>query len=317
MANSKGLEKSDVTNTNEGVNLNTLDIIVNTTRIYSELKKMFQTAIVLDWPYQKLSKQATAYLDKYGFTVDEHLIEDLVSNLVHWFSFKLRNNMSISYNFLKELDVRKAAENPLIAIEEIRSYIKKHSHIIQYPESLESIYVDALDYFLYCFTEDRKDLSLRIAAIQAAHPESFRFYDNEVQSILLYESEMDRYLYMNSLNEDEKMVICQSLVYYCSYPHTGFQDYFESPNAPVSDVAYLEYLKESENQSVGTAQDQPQTDSIDVRPLLMSIVENLQLIGRKQGFDPSCIRPLLRLPIAVLLVNSLMIVLAVLIIILK
>lgn len=317
MANSKGLEKGGVPDIIEWVNLNTLDILINTTRIYAELKKMFQTAIVLDWPYQKLSKQATVFLDKYGFEVDEHLIEDLISNLVHWFSVKLRNNMSISYNFLKELDVRKAAENPLTAIEEIRSYIKKHSHIIQYPESLESIYVDALDYFIYCFTEDRKDLSLRIAAVQAAHPESFRFHNNEVQNIMLSESVMDRYFYMNSLKEDEKMVICQSLVYYCSYPHTDFQDYFESPNAPVSDLAYLAYLKQSENQPVRTAQDQPQTNSIDVKPILMSIVENLQLIGRKQGFDPSCIRPLLRLPIAILLVNSLMIVLAVLVIILK
>lgn len=316
-ANSKGLERGHVPDTFISAELNTMDIVISTTRIYSELKKLFHTAIVLNWSHEQLTGRITGKLVRFGFEVTEHLAADLISNLVVWFSINLRNNMSISYNFLNELDIKKTALTPSTAIEEIRLYIKKHSPTIQYPVSLKSIYVEALDYFTYIFTEDRKDLSLRITAIQASHPDSFRFFNCEVQNLLLAESEMDRYLCLDLLSQEDKLVICQCLVYYCSYPHTNFQDYFNEPNAPVTDIIYHELLEESENQSVNTTKDQPQTDNIDISNLLKLIVENLQVIGHKQGFDSNSIGRLLRLPIAILLINSLMIVIAVLVIILR
>jgi len=314
---SKGLEKGDGLDTIEGAILDTLDIVVNTTRVYTELKKMFQTAIVLDWSYEKLSEKITANLVRYGFEVEEHLVEGLISKLVVWLSINLRNNLSISYDFINEMEIKKIADTPFSAVEEIRRYIHKHGHIIQFPVSLESIYVEALVYFLYVFTEDRKGLSSIMCEIQASHPGSFRFYHSEVQNVLLYESEMDRYLCLDLLSEKEKLSICQCLVYFCSYPHTDFLEYFDVPYAPLSDNEYLEFLKEPEKQTVRPTKGDLHTDNIDVKPMLMSIVENLQVIGSKQGLDPNFIKRFLRLPIAILLINSLMIVLAILVIILK
>jgi DNA helicase HerA-like ATPase len=307
---SRGKEKGSLTQTVEPKELNTLDVVVSTTAIYSETKKVFQTALVFDWGFPKLKEKLERILRRFSIEPDEKLIGQLVSNLVEWFAIRLRNNKLVPYSLPKENEIKTLSKSPEEAIKGLRAFINTNSHMVQFPATLKKISVGALDYFIYVYTEDRKTVSNIVTSIMNARVEKFRYYDVETQSTIIEECSAEKYFCTGDLSEDEIMELCQCIVYFCSYPHTGFEYYFED-SISVSDDEYMEYLELPE-------ENKPANISVITRPidrntkeLLESISNNLKEIGQKQQVDPN-MKGVLRLPIVLMLINSLFIIMAVL-----
>ena len=308
---SRGKEKGSLSQKVEPKELNALDVVISTTAIHSETKKVFHTALVFDWSYAKLREKLERVLRRFSIEPDEGLIGELVSNLVEWFAIRLRNNKLVPYSLPKENEIKALAKSPGDAIKGLRAFINMNSHMVQFPTTLETISVDALDYFIYVYTEDRKAVAKIITAIMNARVEKFRYYDEETQSIIISEGSAEKYFCTDDLSEDEIMDLCQCIVYFCSYPHTGFEYYFDPYGSPVSDDEYMEYLVSSdENKPANISVITPPIDR-NTKELLESIAGGLKEFGQKQAGDPN-IKGLLRLPIVLMLINSLFIIMGVL-----
>ncbi len=316
MVDPRGKDKGNPTPIDESKDLNTLDVVVSTTAIYSEVKKVFQATLVFGWNYTTLQEKLRVILGNFSMKSDEELISQLASNLVEWFAIKLRNNTSIPYSFPKENELKKLCNQPGEAIEGIRSFIERNKHTIHFPKTLNTTYVDALVYFIYIYAEDRKAVSKVIATIESARGGRFRYYDTETQSIIMAESDIEKYFCTADLSEDEITELCQCLVHFCSYAHTDFKDYFDQSNKPISDEEYLKQLKTSDKHKPATESTITSSLENDIKPLLESIAGNLKEIGQKQVIDPA-IKNVIRLPLVLLLANTLLIILAVIFILIR
>ncbi|HNX03357.1 MAG TPA: hypothetical protein PLE33_09010 [Candidatus Cloacimonas sp.] len=313
---SKGLEKGNSIPISESIPLNTLDVVISTTAIYSELKKVFQNALVFDWSYSKLQEKLGIILSRFSIESEEKLIGQLVSNLVEWFAIKLRNNNSIPYSLLKENKLKNSCKQPEEAIDRIRSFIEENGHTIQFPASMLGIYVKALKYFIYVYTEDRKALSSFVTEIRNAHLDEFRFNNINTQSILMAVADIDKYFNTKELSESEINELCQCLVYFSSYTHTGFEYYFNQPNKQITDEEYLKYLKQSEEHKPETVLTTTTPLDPEIKQLLKLIADNLKKIGQKPVTDTEK-KGGISLPIVLMLTNTLFIILAVLYMILR
>ncbi len=311
---SRGKEKGSSVPMDEAMDLNPLDVVVSTTAIFSEAKKAFQTALVFDWSFSILKEKLGNILNNYSIESDGELIDQLMTNLVEWFAIKLRNNKSIPYSFRNENKFNKLRTNPVDAIKAIRGFIDENRHTIQFPNTLESTCVDALAYFIYVYAEDRKAVSKVMETISSAREANFRYYNTETQSMIVAETGLDIYFCTDDLSDDEILELCQCLVYFCSYPHTGFGYYFDPPNTPVSDEEYKNQLQTDEEINPATVSTTSSSVDTGMKSLLESIAGNLKDIGQKQWIDPA-IKNLVRLPLFLLLANTLLIILAVLIMI--
>ena len=112
MVDPRGKDKGNPTPIDESKDLNTLDVVVSTTAIYSEVKKVFQATLVFGWNYTTLQEKLRVILGNFSMKSDEELISQLASNLVEWFAIKLRNNTSIPYSFPKENELKKLCNQP-------------------------------------------------------------------------------------------------------------------------------------------------------------------------------------------------------------
>lgn len=311
ISDSRGKEKGDPIQMDEAKKLNTLDVVISTTAIYSEVKKVFQTALVFDWSNSKLHDKLGKILGRFSIKSNEELVGQLVCNLVEWFAIKLRNNNLVPYSFLKENKIKTLAKQTGEVIKDLRGFVEENKHTIQFPPAMGQISVSALEYFIYVFTEDRKIIASIITGIRNSRGGKFRYYDTETQSMIMAESDVDKYFCTDDLSEDEVMDLCQCLVYFCSFPHTGFEYYFSPPNMARSDVEYMEHLKTSEEQKPATTSEASLPVNSDLKLLLTSIIANLKELGQKQAIDPA-IKSIMRLPIVAMLTNTLLIILAVL-----
>jgi hypothetical protein len=100
------------------------------------------------------------------------------------------------------------------------------------------------------------------------------------------ESRMDKHFCIDELSEDEIMMLCQCLGYFCSFPHTGFEQYYDPPNAPISDDEHSDFLKTTGFHNQVSISESSTPLENDIKPLLSSIADSLREIGQKQIFDP-------------------------------
>ncbi len=314
MGNSSGLKETEPISIGSKQSIKNTDLIINTTAIISELKRVFNTAIMLDWNYSCMKSIFEEILLRFNYQLNEEEINELIAYLVDWFSISLRNNPNLSYNYEQELNIKSFAANPISAIERIRDHIYNSGHSLKFPESLISIEVKELSNFIYVFCNHREELATSIESLQAMNARNFRYYNNDTINQLFAIAKLDKTLLTEKLKTEEKIQIAQCLVFYSSFPHTRFEYFFQDEMIMLSDDEY-ESLFDQAGVDVQKTEDENNFAVIAevLSDLLSEIKEYHQTVFNKVKETASSIK----IPFIMTIINILIIVIVILIMVLR